>query len=347
MFRCRNVYFNQLWAFTGGTGKTIFPYAESSFPMKKTSLPFSLCSIFSSIFLIFGAQTSASAVPVFSWGGSYGAGNYTVDEPVRNGIISEVASVVSAWRYSDITPKISGYGGPDVYGAISIVNSADTRTSLFRPTYDGYYQNGSAGVASIRFSINNSANNIGTMSGLIFFKKDAFLGKAATSQVKFDENSKLTMKLSSSIATVSRTFRFAVYARTAEDGDYAWYISAKSGSGSSAASVLDNPYSSNWALWDVHASEAPEAPVNPMPASFNIPGSSFTDIAAVGYLFQFVESDAKNANIHLEYFSIDAQVMPDPSVTILGVGGLIFALCVRQLHRGAKFSPSIEKSPRL
>jgi len=315
-------------------GRIILPYAESPFPMKKTSLPFSVCSVFSSIALILGAllsQSSANAAMVFSWGGSYGAGNYPVDEPVRSGITSEATSEVSAWRYSNTTPKISGYGGPAVYGAISIANSTDTGTSLFRPTYDGYYQNGSAGVASIRFSINNPANNSGTMSGLIFFKKDSFLDKAATSRVKFDENSKLTMKLSSSIATVSRTFRFAVYAQVAEGGDYAWYISAKSGSGSSSASVFDNPYSSNWALWNVHSSEDPAAPVNPMPTTFDIAGSSFIDMAAFGFLFHFVESDAKNTNIHLEYFNVEAQVIPEPSGTVLGVG----ARCVRGLRRGA------------
>lgn len=305
--------------------------------MKNSCFTASLRSVLSSALLISAAllsQSSASAALVFSWGGSYSPGNYTIGDPVRSGITSEATSEVSAWHYSYTTPKITGYGGPDAYGAISITNSTNIGASFFRPTYDGYYQNGATGAASIRFSMFNPAGNTGTMRGLIFFKKESFLGGAATSQVKFDENSTLAMKLSSSIGS-GRNYRFAVYARLEAEGDYAWYVSQKSAAGQGDELLLDNILTSNWALWDIHSSQDAAAPVNPMPSSFTITGSNFEDIDAFGYAFQFSQSAASNTNMHLEYLRVNAEVIPEPSMALLGLGGLITTLATRGLRRSA------------
>lgn len=263
--------------------------------------------IFTLTFTLGLSAISLQSATLVDWGGDY-VSSYTgldTPEPATGG----------GWityNYSDTTPISPA--GPTFYGAISLVDSSGTGTPAF--TSDRFGIQDVAAGDQLRIGASAGATTL-NMRGLIFFKKENFLDGGSTGTVNFSEGGSISLSTSTSVGANPRQFKAAVYALVG--GEWNWYLSA-----STAATSIDisDPALSLWALYGIDASTAP---LNAAPggAAYTVSGSSFEDIGAIGFYFNFNQTD-NNMAFFMTSFEVNATVIPEPSTAaLLGIGALL------------------------
>lgn len=253
-----------------------------------------------------GFTHTASATLIVSWGGNYVSANTPLDSSPTTG------SNWITYNYSTTVPKspspVNGYTGPTFYGAVSLASSA-TEVPSFSTI--GLVNGAGSTNDSLRFQASVTSGSTWTARGLVFFKKEDFLGGGANSTVVFDASSSLSMAVTSglnSTAPNTRRYGAAVYALV--DGTWNWYVSQSTGAGSSTF-MINNLGSQLWAIYDI---DSATAPLNAIPTSsslFNTTGSEFDEVAMVGLFFNYVQTS--NITFSVSSLEVNATVVPEPS----------------------------------
>ncbi len=258
----------------------------------------------------------AGAATIFDWGGNYVSANtpFTIT-PVTPGTPGQVY-----YPYSSTTPI--GTAGGKLYGTFLLEEAEGT------PAF-GTDQLGYRGSSSVQTTIALGAvagPNAMTMRGLYYFAREDFL-VPGSAPITFDDNSTFSYRVSSSGGHSSmRQSRALVYALV--DGEWNWYVSAKTNSGTTTVTI-DSLGTSAWALY----SFSEDAPLGLAPsggASYSILGSAFEDIGALGIYFnygraaQVLPDESRGITFYVNHISLNAQVIPEPSVALLAGAGLVF-----------------------
>ncbi len=273
-----------------------------------------------------GAAASAQASLVLSWGGDY-VSTYqgVVGTPTSSG-------GASVWAYSDTvakSPDASVYSGPKFYGAFSLINASGAGVPTFDANRFGVAN--AAGTDGLRFGASAMPGEGAiTMRGLVFFKKEDF-ANGSSGTVTLDNDTVFSLNVTSSLSNSTspnvRRYQFAVEALVG--GVWGWYISNDYSSGTTTLTLSD---AGVWAPYIVSTGATPlEAAPTPGNAAYSVAGSLFEDIRSVGYYFNY-RQDGTAANF-VTQFKVEATVVPEPGVAVLGGAGALALLLRRHARK--------------
>ncbi len=254
---------------------------------------------------------AAQATTILNWGGDYVSANaqMVLGTPTDTGL-------KRTWAYSDTTAKSpsSGYSGPTFYGALESESSAGpTDLTVKRVTQN---------AAGDRIDVNNdqSTATYNRAAGLIFFKQADWLA-LTSGAVSFDATSSIDIRFTANN-------RNSGGSRAAVLNNGTWYLSSTEFTAYSGTLSIPNAAAENWGAWT-----ATGAPLAAPPGSFTTPGSTFTQIQAVGYWFDVTRSGStpRNANVAVDQIIFNA--IPEPgSVGLLALGAAAFMIRRRRMR---------------
>ena len=282
--------------------------------MKKSALkklPVSLVAGFA-----ISANSLHAASTLIDWGGTGMAtadNNFTLPTPTDNG-------TTRTWEYSATTPILASggtYAGPSIYGALQTTNATDGPTNFSNLLVDDRGAN-----TDFITTLLNGPTNGDIVQGLVFFRRADFENFSAGPAISFDSNSSATLNVSGNQGAGSgRGPRIAVLNGTT------WYVSSSLYQGFSGTFSISNLSTENFAVYDPTG-----APLDPTPGSFNVAGSTFTDIQGVGYYFFNGTTTSGQAGFSISGFNISGLAIPEPSsMALLALG--VFALAGRRRRR--------------
>lgn len=260
-----------------------------------------------------GGQVADAALLV-DWGG-----DYVSSYQQFSGSPTSTAGVTT-YLYSTTAAKspASGYTGPEFYGAFSLTNSSGTGTPAFN-SLDRFGVANSGVADQIRIGAVAPTGETVTMRGLVFFQKEDFLGGGNAGPVTLDNASSFSLNVVSSGGS-SRQFKMAVYAFV--DGSWNWYLSQATGAGAAALNITGAD-ASLWGLYSINGSTSPLDSA-PSAAAYTVSGSTFADIGAVGYYFNYTSSIGTNTTIYVDSFEFNGVSVPEPHAILLGLTALGF-----------------------
>lgn len=263
---------------------------------------------------LFTNTDKANATLIVDWGGDY----VTSDSPLNVG----TPTTGSGWitHHYSFTNAINP-DGPTFYGAFSLENGSGTGT----PAFTFLDLSESAVGDRVRIYATAMSGSL-TARGMVFFKKEDFLNGGSNGIVTFDENSSLTINVTSSGGN-TRQVRAAVYALV--DGEWNWYVSLTTKAGTTSY-VFSDLANEEWGLYNINSSMAPLP--NALTGSSNYQPFVFDDIGAVGIFFNYVRNTENGAlSLYFNSLEVNATVIPEPSSAAL-VGGVMLSLLLRRAH---------------
>lgn len=268
---------------------------------------------------------SKGSTPILVWGDTkHVTGDAALALSGTPVVEDHVARYTFSWD-SPLSPG-AGYTGPKFYGTLEAHAGKAAIDDGLTPGFSVAQLNAGS-LTRLRIdadNVNSEATPRGTLSGLIFFKKEDFIGQAAdpATVVRFDQTSAISLN-AASLNSAPRRTHIAVHARIGDNWE--WYLSETR---VTAAGVVDisNAGEENWAVWgDISA----EGLLPSVPDSFTIAGSSFEDIDAVGYYFFMTNSSNGNTRPWMQFgeFSVSAvTTIPEPAhaflLVLLALGGM-------------------------
>lgn len=160
------------------------------------------------------------------------------------------------------------------------------------------------------------------ITGLIYFKKEDFLGETGDQPLSLASSSGFSM--TGSMAGDTRRLRFAVL------NDDVWYISNTSfGSGTSWS--LGNAVEDNWAVWNPTGGELVDI-LNNSSLSFDVSGADFQNVQAVGFAYE-ISRGTNSPRMTVDSFTVNLTAIPEAGTVISFVLGGLPLLAAYRLFR--------------
>lgn len=267
---------------------------------------------------LFCFSFSYGSTPILIWGDTK---HVTGSDPLVLSGTPVVEDHVAKYSYSWDTPLSpgAGYTGPTFYGTLEAHAGAKAIEDGLVP---GFSQAQLLAGAQTRMridaeNVNSATTPRGTLRGLIFFKKEDFIGGASGSGaiVQFDESSTISLN-ASSLNSSPRHVHIAVHARIGDSWE--WYLSETRVTVAGTLEIA-NAGAENWAVWGDISAEG-LLPAAPTSGSYTIAGSSFDDIDAVGYHIFMTNSSNGSSHPFMQFgeFSVAAATtIPEPAHALL------------------------------
>ncbi len=266
---------------------------------------------------LLAASASASTLLGVSWGGT---GVATSSQTLSLGTASDTGGY-RVWRAtgSPMVAPSSSYLAQPFYGILQNQNGSSPQNfgtaSVIHHNMGDYID--------LRGSLRDAENPVDrSIAGLIYFKKEDFLnGLSTAGPLSFASDGQLSLTVRQLNSGGTRVGYLAVL------NDGVWYLSTRFNGVTTV--TLSNPTTANWAEWDPSSSPLPESPT-----LFNISGSTFTNIEAVGFYF-FNSQPSSSANqpiFQASAFEASFAVpVPEPSqLLLLALGGGVALVLARK-----------------
>ncbi len=263
----------------------------------------------------FAANSQASSLLV-NWSGKYLQEGTSAKEFLK-GTTTNITGGWT-WKYNDTVAKnpTSDYdtGGPSAvfYGALQATaagTGAIASTFHRVRTVDDHDE--------LWISTSNTSESTTTfhIQGLIFWKQNGFLN--STGNVNASDIS----SISSNVSTFTGTgeVRFAI------QSEGQWYLSQVAVHGIDASFSIENINATSWAIWSISSDSAP---LPATPSDFNISGSSFTTVDAIGIYYNVQRGGGASRRPEVGFANFEVQAIPEASATALTLLGGLFAFGV-------------------
>lgn len=282
-----------------------------------------------SLLLLAGFCATSHGAPIVHWGGNY----VTLGQDLALPTPTDVGTT-RIWAYSGTTPisPSAGYTAPPdrsgtFYGGTYLTRSVSivdwTRARVI---------NEGPGNLFDQIVINRGLHATASFSGAAFFAflTDSFLnGGGGGETVQFGLNGGIpTGSLSMEIGLAqAATFRFAVL----NNGQ--WYLSSATATEVGEFSISsDDILASTWALWE--PTGGADGRLESVPGSFDVLGSSFTDIEGFGYYIGVNGGPAEGVGGGISSFMANGMVVvPEPGVVSLLLVGAAGFFMLRSRFR--------------
>lgn len=285
--------------------------------------------------LLGAASLSCASASTFlvNWGGSY------LEEGTQSAYTSRGTTSINQaslkgvlYGYNDSTPVLAPtasnkYSGTSAtfYGAVQLTTPQVGTGSQIRVRSTGntpaedwsdrnriYIQSPSAST---------TAGNVpANVQGMLFWKKEDFLAGSGSDPIALSQLDHLHVNASYGRVSNS-TIRFAIQS----NGE--WYLSQHALTTGQKLAVaigtltLSDLSNSLWGQWDVQ--DSPTSLLNVAPTTYDIQGSTLTDVTAVGFYFSGSYSLSNSVMFGFEEFSVT--VIPEPSTAMM-LGGTSLVL---------------------
>lgn len=277
-----------------------------------------------------GALTPSSAVAstlVMQWGGKY------VSSQTPFARDAETSAGALTFPFS-LTEQLSP-AGPKFYGGASVVHLDGTGSPSFVSSRTGISPGTGGANDTLRFTVQIGTAPI-AMYGAIVFKKEDFINGASSQTLTFDAESSVVINVTSSAAGSgsgqTRQGRVMVYAQN--QGVWGWYISKEYKSGSGVPQTFTGLDVMDWSLYDPTLTPFEPAPGS---SSFNVKGSAFESIEAVGFFFQYSPPSGNQSGNEMTYyvngFQANLHAIPESGTTAMLVGGGILLAAGRRFFK--------------
>lgn len=144
-----------------------------------------------------------------------------------------------------------------------------------------------------------------TLSGLVYFTQAGFLNNfdTGTLSIATVESIKLTLTGEGDGSSGTGGLRMAI------QNNGTWYLSESTTGLSASTTTYENLGSMDWAAWDPNT-----FPIDTQPSSFNVSGSTLTDIEAFGFYYN-VSREGGAPRLHYQGFEVIA--IPEPGTLML------------------------------
>ena len=271
-------------------------------------------NILTTIAILAFATCALQGETIVNWGGS---GTATADVDFNLPTPTDNATTgTRTWEYSATTPVLAtggAYTGPDLYGSMQTENATDGPTDFT-----------SAGVTSsgqIVWTLDSTANG-DIIRGLAFIKKSDF-SSLSSDTIKFDATSSATIGCKwLGGAGGNRGVRLAVL-----DGS-SWYLSRTVFGGFKGNLVISDLSAEMFGSYDPTG-----APLDDIPTSFTMAGSSFSDIQAVGAFMGLGTPTATKASGRITGMEVSAAIPEPATLGLVGMTGMLLIVFRRRMFR--------------
>jgi hypothetical protein len=285
-------------------------------PPNKITMKMSL-KLLAAVAVVSAANLNAATM-LMDWGSTTyvtSAASFSNPAPTDSGL-------TRVYPYSSATAvsPSSGYTGPTFYAAIQYSQASGTLSNITRQI-----ANDNTNGDYISLTTASPTNVSNTLNALIFFKKSDFQNGMSTPTVTLDSTSAFNITRGNGGFTANtKSVRAAVL-----DGTQ-WYLSSASvdpTANNTTYTILADASAGMWGTYDPTTT-----PMGTIPSSFTTPGSSFTNIQAVGFFVDATRtSTGANSNIFASFSGFEASAIPEPATwALLAAVGTFFMVTRRR-----------------